>query len=73
MGIYEAFSGRKRVSPGLQPEQLEGMLMYVVPSSSGRTAAYLKPAKLALYQELKALIDRLPSLESPVGIEGVVV
>jgi len=57
MGIYEAFSGRKKVSPGLQPEQLEGMLLYVVPSSSGRTAAYLKPAKLALYRELKSLVD----------------
>jgi mismatch-specific thymine-DNA glycosylase len=59
MGIYEAFAGRKKVSPGLQPEQLEGVLIYVVPSSSGRTAAYLKPAKLALYQELKALIDQV--------------
>lgn len=59
MGIYEAFSGRKNIRPGLQEERLEGMLMFVVPSSSGRTAAYLWPAKLALFQELKALVDKV--------------
>jgi hypothetical protein len=57
MGIYAAFSGRKRVTPGLQPEQLEDMRLFVVPSSSGRTAAYLRPAKLAYYRQLKSLLD----------------
>ena len=73
MGIYEAFSGRKKVSTGLQPETLDGMLMYVVPSSSGRTAAYLKPAKLKLYQELKALIDSLPAEAAPMPVESVAI
>jgi TDG/mug DNA glycosylase family protein len=59
MGIYEAFSGRKRILPGLQPEVLEGMRFFVVPSSSGRTAAYLWPAKLALCRELKELVDNV--------------
>jgi mismatch-specific thymine-DNA glycosylase len=59
MGIYEAFSGRKKVTPGLQEERLEGMLMFVMPSSSGRTAAYLRPAKLALYRELRDLVERV--------------
>jgi len=57
MGIYETFSGRKRVKPGLQEETLDGMRMFALPSSSGRTAAYLWPAKLALFQELKRLVD----------------
>lgn len=57
MGIYAAFSGRKTVAPGLQPERLEDTLLFVVPSSSGRTAAYQRDAKLRYYRELKALID----------------
>ncbi len=57
MGIYVAFSGKKVVSLGLQPETLEGMLMFVVPSSSGRTAAYQRDVKLRCYRELKALVD----------------
>jgi TDG/mug DNA glycosylase family protein len=60
MGIYEAFSGRRGVRPGLQDETLDGdLLLFVLPSSSGRTAAYLWPEKLALFRELKALVDRV--------------
>jgi mismatch-specific thymine-DNA glycosylase len=55
--IYEAFAGRRDVRFGLQPERLDGMLLFVTPSSSARTAAYQKPQKLAFYQELKALVD----------------
>ena len=66
MGIYQAFSGKKkRLALGLQPETLEGMLIYVVPSSSGRTAAYQLDAKLAAYRELKQLVDSLPSEAAP--------
>jgi TDG/mug DNA glycosylase family protein len=64
MGIYEAFSGRKKVAPGLQDERLEEMLMFVVPSSSGRTAAYLRPAKLALFRELRELVESIVALEA---------
>jgi mismatch-specific thymine-DNA glycosylase len=59
MGIYEAFAGKKKVRPGLQEERLDGILLYVVPSSSGRTAAYQKDAKLRYYRELKQLLDSL--------------
>jgi mismatch-specific thymine-DNA glycosylase len=60
MGIYQDFAGsKKRVELGLQPETLEGILLYVVPSSSGRTAAYQMDAKLAYYKDLKALVDRV--------------
>ncbi|HEY7268353.1 MAG TPA: mismatch-specific DNA-glycosylase [Dehalococcoidia bacterium] len=55
--IYEAFSGRRKVEFGLQPETLESMLMFVVPSSSARTAAYQRPAKVAYFRELKRLVD----------------
>lgn len=60
-GIYEVFSGQKRVSLGLQAERLAESLIFVVPSSSARTAAYQKPAKLAYYRELKALLDSTAS------------
>ncbi|MGE0056706.1 MAG: mismatch-specific DNA-glycosylase [Dehalococcoidia bacterium] len=73
MGIYTAFSGKKTVPLGLQEETLEGMLMFVVPSSSGRTAAYQRDVKLRCYRELKALVEKvsagaasLPSFQSPV-------
>ena len=60
MGIYQAFAGsKKRIELGLQPETLDGILLYVVPSSSGRTAAYQMDAKLAFYKNLKALVDRV--------------
>jgi TDG/mug DNA glycosylase family protein len=56
-GIYEAFSGRRGITLGLQPETLEGMLMFVVPSSSARTAAYQRAAKVAYFQDLKRVVD----------------
>jgi TDG/mug DNA glycosylase family protein len=59
MGIYLPFSGRKKVSVGLQEERLEDMLLYVVPSSSGRTAAYQRDVKLDCYRRLKELLDGL--------------
>jgi TDG/mug DNA glycosylase family protein len=59
IGIYQAFAGLKRVSPGLQAETLDGMLLFVVPSSSGRTAAYLRDAKLAFFSDLKRLVDNV--------------
>jgi TDG/mug DNA glycosylase family protein len=60
MGIYLPFSGRKKVSLGLQEERLDGdILLYVVPSSSGRTAAYQRDVKLRYYRELKDLVDSL--------------
>jgi len=58
-GIYEAFALRKNVAMGLQPETLEGIRLFVVPSSSARTAAYQRPAKVAYFRDLKALIEAL--------------
>ena len=57
MGIYLAFSGKKRISIGLQEETLDGIKLFVVPSSSGRTAAYLLDVKLDHYKRLKQLVD----------------
>ena len=56
-GIYEVFAGSKKVALGLQAETLDGSLLFVVPSSSARTAAYQRDAKLAYYRELKILVD----------------
>jgi TDG/mug DNA glycosylase family protein len=69
-GIYEAFAGRKKVAFGLQPGSLEGMLMYVVPSSSARTAAYQRDAKVAYFRELKRIVDEITS-EAATGGEPV--
>jgi mismatch-specific thymine-DNA glycosylase len=63
--IYEAFSGRKRVEFGLQPERLEDILMFVVPSSSARTAAYQRPAKVAYWRDLKRLLDQVRTAGAP--------
>ena len=57
MGIYEAFAGVKKVRPGLQEERLGETLLFVVPSSSGRTAAYPRPKKLEYYRELRDLVE----------------
>jgi TDG/mug DNA glycosylase family protein len=56
-GIYEAFAQQKNVKLGLQTETLDGILLFVLPSSSARTAAYQRPAKLAYYRELKDVVD----------------
>ena len=55
--IYEAFAGR-RCRFGLQPERAEGALVFVMPSTSARTAAYQRPAKLTFFGELKRIVDR---------------
>ncbi len=65
MGIYEAFAGVKKVHPGLQEERLGDTLLYVMPSSSGRTAAYPRPKKLEYYQELRELVESVTSEAAP--------
>ena len=68
MGIYDAFLAaweleegsevrRRKVTPGLQSERLGESRLFVVPSSSGRTAAYPRAVKLEYYRQLKQLID----------------
>lgn len=55
--IAEAFLGR-RCRLGLQPERWEGMLVYVMPSTSARTASYQRDDKLRFFRELKRIVDR---------------
>jgi TDG/mug DNA glycosylase family protein len=55
--IYEAFSGRRKVAFGLQDETFEGMLLFVVPSSSARTAAYQRDAKVEYFRDLKRIVE----------------
>ena len=59
MSIYQAFSGARKVRPGLQEDRLGETLLFVVPSSSGRTAAYPRPRKLEYYRQLRELVDRV--------------
>ncbi len=54
--IAEAFLDR-RCALGLQPERWEGMLVYVMPSTSARTASYQRADKLRFFRELKRLVD----------------
>jgi mismatch-specific thymine-DNA glycosylase len=59
MGIYEAFSGRRKVKPGLQEETVGKTRMFVVPSSSGRTAAYPRQVKLGYFEQLRRLLGEV--------------
>lgn len=60
-GIYSAFSGRRDITFGLQPEASDDMIIFVVPSSSARTAAYQRDAKVRYWRELKRLLECLPA------------
>ena len=60
--IYELFAGH-RCEFGLQPERLpEGTLVYVMPSTSARTASYQRADKLRFFRELKRVVEREVSL-----------
>ena len=54
--IYEAFAGR-RCEFGLQAERAEGALVFVMPSTSARTAAYQRLDKLRFFRSLKRIVD----------------
>lgn len=54
--IYEAFSG-ERCELGPQGGRAEGVVVYVMPSTSARTAAYQRPAKLRFFRGLKRIVD----------------
>jgi TDG/mug DNA glycosylase family protein len=55
--IAEVFLGHK-VTLGLQPERWHGMAVFVMPSTSARTASYQRPAKLAFFKQLKRAVDK---------------
>lgn len=57
MSIYQAFSGTRKVRPGLQDERIGHSRLFVVPSSSGRTAAYPRPKKLEFFRQLRDLVE----------------
>ncbi len=57
--IYQAFSGRRNVSFGLQPEHLDGALLFVMPSTSARTTTYQRRHKLEYFRALKMLVDEV--------------
>ena len=54
--IYEVFAGHPTAF-GPQKETLDGIALFVMPSTSARTASYQRAAKLAFFRELKALVD----------------
>jgi TDG/mug DNA glycosylase family protein len=55
--IYEVFAGR-RCDFRLQPERIDGAAVYVMPSTSPRTAAYQMSDKLHFFRELKRIVDK---------------
>jgi TDG/mug DNA glycosylase family protein len=55
--IHEVFAGH-RCEFGLQPGRYGGALVYVMPSTSARTASYQRADKLRFFRELKRLVDR---------------
>lgn len=54
-GIYEVFSGR-RCAYGLQAERLDGSIIYVMPSTSGRAAGFRRSDRLRFFRELAELV-----------------
>jgi TDG/mug DNA glycosylase family protein len=53
--IFEVFSGR-RCRLGLQPERVGRSRLFVMPSTSARTASYQRDAKLAYFRRLRDLL-----------------
>jgi TDG/mug DNA glycosylase family protein len=60
--IYEVFSGHP-CTFGVQPEVVGRSAVFVMPSTSARTAAYQRDAKLAYFRELARLVDAARSQE----------
>lgn len=56
--IYEVFAGH-RASFGRQPETFEGSIVYVMPSTSARTASHQRADKLAYFRELRRIVDEV--------------
>jgi mismatch-specific thymine-DNA glycosylase len=55
--IYEVFAGHN-CNFGLQPERLGATGLYVMPSTSARTASYQRADKLRFFRELARLVRR---------------
>jgi TDG/mug DNA glycosylase family protein len=53
--IYEVFAGHA-CAFGVQPEPIGPSLVYVMPSTSARTASYQRAAKLTFFVELRKLV-----------------
>ncbi|KAJ1678644.1 uracil DNA N-glycosylase Thp1 [Spiromyces aspiralis] len=80
MGIYEVYAGKPKFPLGLQPDVLEfpqsvhdeslptKVWVFVMPSTSGRTAAYQNPQKLELFCQLKRVYDKVMAGESPADL-----
>ena len=56
--IYEVYSGRP-CKFGIQPDPIEGAIVYVMPSTSARTAAYQRADKLVHFRTLRRIVDGL--------------
>jgi thymine-DNA glycosylase len=56
-GIYEIFVEHACML-GLQPERIGASYVYVMPSTSARTASYQRADKLRYFIELRALVQR---------------
>jgi mismatch-specific thymine-DNA glycosylase len=55
--IYEVFAGHS-CSLGLQADRIGASEVYVMPSTSARTASYQRADKLRYFNELRALVRR---------------
>jgi mismatch-specific thymine-DNA glycosylase len=53
--IFEVFAGR-RCQLGLQPERVGRSRLFVMPSTSARTASYQREDKLAFFRQLRDLL-----------------
>jgi mismatch-specific thymine-DNA glycosylase len=61
--IYEVFAGHPATF-GLQDETLEGIRLFVMPSTSARTASYQRADKLKFFQALHKLVHALDAAKA---------
>jgi double-stranded uracil-DNA glycosylase len=58
VGAYRTAFGRPRATVGVQPERLEGAVVWVLPNPSGRTAYYLLPALVRHFRALRKACEQ---------------
>jgi TDG/mug DNA glycosylase family protein len=55
--IFEVYCGQQ-CAFGIQPEPIAGATVFVMPSTSARTASYQRADKLKFFQELRHVVER---------------
>eukprot|EP00049_Salpingoeca_infusionum_P004976 m.86481 g.86481 ORF g.86481 m.86481 type:complete len:121 (-) comp12812_c0_seq1:226-588(-) len=64
-GIFQIFMNQSKCVLGLQPVQIEGAKVFVMPSTSSRGAAYPRwQDKIEFFEDLAKVVNSCPQLSS---------